>query len=59
MITMQLTRNLDISVTYNNIFKIITRIMTDNIIPEHTRFLGISYMFWDIYTNDIYPENIT
>lgn len=24
-------------------FKIITKIMTDNILPEHARFLGIPY----------------
>ena len=40
-------------------FKIITRIMTDNIIPGHTTFLGIPYKFWSIYINDIYPYNIT
>ena len=26
-------------------FKIMTKIMTDNILPGHTRFLGIPYNF--------------
>ena len=37
-------------------FKIITRIMTDNIMPG---ILGIPYKFWNSYINDIYPYNIT
>ena len=35
-------------------FKVITRIMTYNIIPEHIRFLEISCNVWNIYIN-IFP----
>ena len=35
-------------------FKVITRIMTYNIIPEHLRFLEISCNAWNIYIN-IFP----
>ena len=53
---MQLTRNLGYFCDIQH-FEI-NRIMTDNI-PGHIRFLGISYKFWNIYINDIYPYNIT
>ena len=36
-------------------FKVITRIMTYNIVPEHTRFLEISCNVWNIYIN-IFPH---
>ena len=35
-------------------FKVITRIMNYNIIPEHIRFLEISCNVWNIYI-DIFP----
>ena len=35
-------------------FKVITTIMTYNIIPEHIRFVGISCNVWNIYIN-IFP----
>lgn len=34
---------------------IITRIITDNSIPEYIISLGISYTFWNTYINNIYP----
>lgn len=46
-----------ISTTY--IFKIITRIVTNNILPEHTGFLGISCKFWNICVNNFYPYSRT
>lgn len=56
LIKMSLTGNLAISVTQH--FKII-RIMADDTVSGHTRFLGIPYTFWNIYIHDIYPYNIT
>ena len=35
-------------------FKVIATIMTDNIIPGHTKILGISYNFCDTYVNNVY-----
>ena len=49
---MQLTRKFSYSCDIH--FKVITRIMTYNIIPEHIRFLEISCTVWNIYIN-IFP----
>ena len=57
LIRMQLTKKLDYCCDIQH-FKIITRIMTDNILPGHTKFLGIPYNFYNIYSNNIYPNNI-
>ena len=46
LITMQLTRNLDISDPQH--FKVISRIMPDNIIPRHIRLLGMPSKFCNI-----------
>ena len=46
--------NLVISVAQH--FKIITGIVTNSIIPGHSRILEISYNFWNIYINNIYPH---
>ena len=51
-IIMQLTRKF--SDFWDIHFKVITRIMTYNIIPEHVRFLEISCNGWNIYIN-IFP----
>ena len=37
-------------------FKIISRIMTDSIIPGHIRILGVSYNFQNAYINNIYSH---
>lgn len=36
-------------------FQIIARILSDRIIPGHSRCLGISYDFWNTYINLTYP----
>ena len=32
-----------------------TRIITDNSVLGHIKFLGILYNFWNDYINDFYP----
>ena len=58
LIAMQLTKKLDYIYVIQH-FKIITSIMTANLITGHIRFLGIPYNFWNIHINDIYSYNIT
>lgn len=39
-------------------FKIDTGIKTDNTLPNHVRFSGISYNFWNTYNVYLYRDNV-
>ena len=63
---LKMTKVKDLMKVYNNAvdkkisyfwdihFKVITRIITYNIIPEHIRYLDVSCNVWNIYIN-IFP----
>ena len=57
LITMQLTRKLGYFTDIQH-FKIITRIMTDDIIPGYTRFPEISHSFRNIFNIYLHRHNI-
>ena len=54
LFTIELTRSLVIFVAYN-LLRIMTRMITDNSVLGHIRFLGILYNFWNDYIIDICP----